>query len=153
MNRHILSPILTILVAGLVAFAVTRWQACKVEAAAPSQLQDTSWLATRLDLTPDQQAAIDKLQASYASDLESCCEMQCSARFELGKEFFSADLTEERKTELFRAMSEAQAKSDAATLEHIRAIHGLLSADQKKVYEKLVEQCLCSACPTCGHQP
>ena len=151
MNRHILSPILTILVAGVVAFAVTRWQGGRAPAAAPNQLRDTSWLAAKLDLTPDQQATIDKLQAAYASDLESCCEMQCSARFKLGEAFFSADLTEERKADLFREMSEAQAKSDAKTLEHIRAIHGLLNADQKKVYEKLVEQCLCSACPTCGH--
>lgn len=150
MNRNLATSLVTVVVAGLVAFGVTRWTA---RAAAPSvdRLRDSNWLARELRLTPEQAAALQGLKKNYVETLSGCCERHCAARMEIGDSLFRDDWNEERQKELSEKLCRAQLDTEMATLDHIRKVHRLLTPDQQEKYEELVSSCLCAECPTKLH--
>jgi len=144
--HRIITPVVTIAIAATVAFAVARWQSPHASTTSIDTLKNSAWLATKLDLAEDQVTAIKALQTSFTDELSQSCEMQCSARFELGEAFFADAFTPEMEQAMVDKMAKAQASADLATLRHIRQIHALLNPEQQKVYVDLVSRCLCAEC-------
>ena len=153
MNRNLVTSLITIIAAGLVAFGVTRWTARAASEPSMDRLQNSDWLERALKLAPDQVAELRKLEQAYGSDLSDCCERHCAARMEIGETLFKPDWNSDKQKELSEKLCKAQLDTEVATLEHIRKVHSLLTPDQQTTYEELVSSCICSACPNNLHQP
>lgn len=151
MNRNFASSLITILAAAVVAFGVTRWTARAAPEITLDRMQDSEWLVRELNLTPDQATELKKLEQGYGVELAGSCERHCSARMQIGEELFHPDWNADKQTALAEQLCHAERDSELATLEHIRRVHSLLTAEQKKKYEALVTSCICSDCPNNLH--
>ncbi|MBA4386363.1 MAG: hypothetical protein C0404_00170 [Verrucomicrobia bacterium] len=99
------------------------------------------WLMKRLSLDQDQTKAVRKLQADYTARLSAASMEHCKACCELNTVVFKSGTTNDPAVALVAAMSKAQADSELATIQHMRAIHAILRPEQKTVFEKLVIKC------------
>jgi Spy/CpxP family protein refolding chaperone len=110
-------------------------------------LKSAEHLARALNLTPDQVAALEKLQAEYGNDLEDCCSRHCAARAELGEVLFSTGDTNALR-DVAEKIGKARLESDMATIDHIRKVREVLTPEQQEKYEAMVTACLCEDCPS-----
>lgn len=108
-----------------------------------AQVQQADWLTQTLHLTPEQQAAVRKLEAQYRDTLATQCATHCSAKARLREVLFAATPDEAATAQLLETMSAAQMVSERATVEHIRQVHSLLTPAQRQLYEAAVVGSVC----------
>ena len=143
-SRWVLTICLALL-AGLVAFAISRRASCSSGGPSLSSLEDTAWLTRELNLSPPQAREIRALQLDLQRKIESYDSAHCAARCQLGTVLFSTNETACAAN--VDEMCRMQADTERATLQHIRDVHKLLTPDQQKKYEAMVTTCVCYSCP------
>ncbi|OGV74122.1 MAG: hypothetical protein A3K19_23745 [Lentisphaerae bacterium RIFOXYB12_FULL_65_16] len=127
--------------------------AVKADATAqPVRVEDAAWLTRTLNLTPEQQTAVQALEAEYRQALTGQCAAHCTARAGMREVLFAPDPDGAKTRSLLDTMGQAQRANELAMIEHIRKVHKLLTPDQQRVYENAVTECLCTECPTGMHE-
>ncbi len=143
-------------VAGLLAFAVTR-QALNVSARTPiDRLHDVSFLTRELNLSAVQAAQIKTLHDELGGKLDDSCGRHCAARMRLGPALANEVDGGAQAEDIVAEMCRAYEESELATLNHLRRVHEVLDAEQRKQFYKMLTECVCRACPAChasgGHR-
>lgn len=147
MKRFLIAVALAALVATAVSFGTARWFARR--AGMPIRLNDAAGLRRELNLTDGQSARITALLADYRAAIGSNCAAHCAARDELSR---ALDDTGKAQACVAR-MCAAQAAAEHATLAHILQVREILNFEQRERYAVLINQQLCTACPTGAHHP
>lgn len=154
MKRILWVTVLASLVASAVSFAAMRWlSVAKHPPIAAKSIHDLNWLQTKLQLSPDQMTKIRALADDYLAVIADCCEKHCGARYELSEELARETVDLPKATGHVEAMSAAQTKAEKATLDHILKVREILTEPQRTLYAQLVNQQVCTACPTGAHHP
>jgi hypothetical protein len=150
MKRGWIIPLIVALVAGVIAFGVTRRLLCQGADAGIDRLQDVSFLTRELKLSTDQARQIESLHAALGSKLTDCCGRLCAARARLGAAF--ADETDEgvRTEALLVEMCRVYEESERSTLENMRRVRAMLNVEQRKRFDAIITRCLCRACDSHG---
>lgn len=149
MNRKILSALLVAVLAIAAGFAIGKRHVWAAPAPTIDRLKDPAFLARALDLTPEQRGQVQELLSAYTRELGQCCSSHCSARMKLGHSLFKPGWDAGKDKELVEAMCRAQAETELATLQHIRAVHALLNPGQQRQFEQMVSGCICEDCTLC----
>lgn len=143
-------PLLVAVVAGLAAFAITRHARCGGREDGLDRLQDVSFLTRELGLNADQARQIETLHTTLGAKLDDCCARHCAARAGLG-ETLSGDSDEGLRAEaILSEMCRAYEASERSTLDHMRRVRAILTAEQKKRFDAMITRCMCRKCGTHG---
>jgi len=145
--KKLILPFLIAVASAILVVAAQRTM-CNTCAAPPKVFvpQDAGRLIRALGLSEAQAAELRKLQANYGLKLEGCCARHCAARAQLGALMFRDSDTNAIQA-VIEDMCRAQTDSDVATLDHIRKVYSLLTPDQQKKYESMVDTYVCGMCP------
>ena len=142
MKKWIWIPVLSGFVAALASSAVLylhpgqRGKGCPID--------DKSWLVRELKLTPEQVKKLADIQQTYGQSLSSCRQQHGSARCQIADEIFRPDITDAQLDATAEALSRATMEGERATLKYFRAVHAMLTPEQKKKYEQFVMSCVCN---------
>ena len=150
MNRKCIIPLLATVVAGLVAYGVTRNAVCGKERACLNSLQDLSQLTRELGLSSTQAAAIAQLHANLAVTLKDCCRRHCAARDRLGAALAAETNGTAQADAIVSEMCLAYEQSERATLAQIRQVRAILNPEQRKRFEAMISECVCQTCDMPG---
>ena len=149
MNRQWILLLVAALAAGLVAFGVTRHVVCCRTEPSIDQLQDVSFLARELHLSDVQASAIKNLHVALGAKLNDCCRRHCAARARLGAALAAETNGTEQAEAIVAEMCRAYEQSERATLDQIRQVRAVLSAEQRRRFDAMITDCMCG---TCGMQ-
>ena len=150
MNRKCIFPIMAAVVAGLVAYGVTRNMACGRERSCLNALQDLSLLTRELGLSRTQATAIAQLHANLAVTLKDCCARHCAARARLGAALASETNGTAQADAIVTEMCRAYEQSERATLEQIRQVRATLNPEQRTRFDAMISECVCQTCDMPG---
>jgi Spy/CpxP family protein refolding chaperone len=154
MKRILFVAVVASLVASAVSFVAMRWlSGVRHPPIAARSIHDLDWLQGKLQLSPDQMAKIRGIEGEYLAVIADCCEKHCGARYDLSEELAKEPVDLPKATGHVEAMSAAQARAEKATLDHILKVREILSSPQRTLYAQLVNQQVCTACPTGAHHP
>ncbi|MEI8138772.1 MAG: Spy/CpxP family protein refolding chaperone [bacterium] len=107
-------------------------------------LRDIRWLKESLQLTPVQEADIQRIHQDLAKTLSTCCMKHCQARDAFMESLFAATNGLERSQSLIDEMSDAQAASELATLVNMYRVHEVLTPQQRIIFERQVKAMDCT---------
>lgn len=107
-------------------------------------LRDIRWLKESLQLTPAQEADIQRLHQDLVKTLSACCMQHCRARDALMESLFASTNGLERSQALIDEMSRAEAASELATLVNIYRVHEVLNPRQREIYQRQVKAMDCT---------
>jgi nickel and cobalt resistance protein CnrR len=150
MKRSLMISLVLAVVAGVVAFDVTRRVASKPDERGLDRLQDVTFLTRELGLSAQQASQIKALHAALGAQLNDCCSRHCAARARLAQALASETNGTAQAEAVLAEMCRAYEASERATLQHIRQVRALLSAAQQKEFDALMSRCLCASCSMQG---
>jgi hypothetical protein len=148
-HKWIISLVAAVL-AGAVAYGVTRSTACGRSAQSVDRLQDISFLTRELDLSDAQVKAIKNLHTTLGAKLTDSCTRHCAARMRLGRAVADETNGMIHAEAALTAMCLAYEQSERDTLTHILAVRALLNNEQKRRFEEMISECLCRPCKRQG---
>ena len=128
-------------------YGAGRHAAMQGEPLSLAQLQSPAWLKQHLDLAAVQEEKLEAIERDYKNRLIALCKEHCAARQELATQLIEMDERGEAEQELLEHMGKLQVETDTLTLEHIRQVRQVLTADQRLRYNRWVAACLQVACP------
>lgn len=149
MNCKWIISLLAAVLAGAVAYGVTRSIACGRAIQSADRLQDISFLTRELDLSDAQVKAIKDLHTTLGAKLTDSCARHCGARARLGQTLADETNGVARAEAVLKDMCRAYEESERTTLDHIRQVRALLDARQRERFDKMLTECLCRSCPLC----
>ena len=149
MSRKWIVPVVAAAAAGAIAFAVTR-QACRRSETSLDRLEDMSFLTRKLRLSPAQADEIKGLQTALRAKLNDCCERHCAARARLGEALSSETNGRARAEVSVAEMCRAYEESERATLDHIQRVRAVLTTEQRKRFDEMINQYVCRTDDTCA---
>lgn len=150
MKQRWLIPVLIAAFAGVIAYGLAHRCVCARAVPALDRLDDLSFLTRELTLTPAQAAAIRALNAALAGTLADCCARHCDARARLARTALAPTNDPAQTEVLLTEVSRAYADSEGATLDHIRKVRAMLTADQRTKFDALTKTSLCRTCTMSG---
>ena len=150
--RNVVSAVLLTVLAGAVAFWMTRLVARpKPVHAAMCSLGEVTHLKTELGLDERQGAALSALEKDLAGQLSDLCGQYCAVRAKLGAALTTEDThSVQASRAIVDRMCALQSASELATLEHIRKVSSLLNPEQRKKFLSSLTQCLCGSTGLCA---
>jgi hypothetical protein len=146
MRRRWLILLAVTAVAAAIAYGIAHRCVCGRAAPTPSQLGDMSFLTRELTLSAAQTTAIRGFNTALAGQLTECCARHCDARARLARTALDDTNDPARTDALLVEVSRAYADSERATLDHIRQVRTVLTAEQRRRFDTLVDTCLCRTC-------
>ena len=150
MNWKWIIPVIAAAAAGALAFGVTRHGVCRGPETPLDSLQDVTHLMRSLGLSGDQAREIKALHASLGTKLNDCCVRHCAARARLGQAL-AADKNGSEQTEAILAeMCRAYEESERTTLDQMRRVRAVLTAEQRKRFDAMISDCMCRTCSMQG---
>lgn len=108
-----------------------------------ARVEQVDWLTHTLELTPQQQAAVERIEEQYRGALATQCAAHCAAKARLQEVLFAPATDPAAAEPLLDAMAAAQRACERATLDHIRQVHGLLTPTQRALFEAAVRGSVC----------
>lgn len=163
MNRKWTILAIAALALGALAFGVTRHAVCRDSGTPQERLQDVSRLSRSLDLSDAQVEQIKALHTALGSQVNDCGVRHCAARARLSEALANETNGVAHADAIVAEMCRAYEQSERATLNHIRAVRALLTAEQKRRFDVMVSRCVCgqqemakcrgSAMTTASHRP
>ncbi len=130
---------------GALAFAASVFRAGQpVETFSLDRLHDSSYMIRALHLDPPQVQQLALLNAGLCTRLKGSCRRNCTARRDLVAAVEAGDKV--AYEEILRKMCKAYEEGERATLDHIEAVRGLLSTEQRATFDRLTKRCLCGGC-------
>jgi hypothetical protein len=148
-HKWIISLVAAVL-AGAVAYGVTRSTACGRSAQSVDRLQDISFLPRELDLSDAQVKVIKNLHTTLGAKLTDSCTRHCADRMRLGRAVADETNGMIHAEAALTAMCLAYEQSERDTLTHILAVRALLNNEQKRRFEEMISECLCRPCKRQG---
>lgn len=126
--KHWLRLIFVAAIAGLVAFAITRYLAPPPESSA-----EISWLVSEFNLSPDQAEQIRTLHEDY----DPICAAHCAAILDTRKRIETAASSESRE-EAEGQLIQLTAKCHESTQAHLEAVAAAMDPSQGERYLALI---------------
>jgi hypothetical protein len=152
MSRKWILPVLIAAAAGVLAFAFTRYAACRAAGPELDFPQDISCLTRELKLTAAQAGEIEALHAGLGARLTDCCARHCAARARLGRALADETNGTAQADIVLADMCRAYEEGERATLEHLRRLRAVLNAEQRQRFDALMTECMCRPCAGHGDQ-
>ena len=152
MNRRWLIPILTFVIAGLVAHIVAQRALCRRAAPLADVWRNVSHLERELNLTEAQTRQVKALHAELGERLADCCARHCAARARLPEALTAGTNGNAAAEAVVADMAQAYQDSERATLTHLRRLREVLTPAQGRRFDALVAEYLCGACDMPGGQ-
>ncbi len=135
-----------VVAAGVLAYGLTRYAACRAASPGMDRFQDVSFLAQELRLTESQMREIKGLQMTLSTGLKDCCERHCAARARLGQALAAETNGDAQAEAVLTEMCRAYEEGERATLAHIRQVRAMLTLKQRRRFDALITKCLCRTC-------
>jgi len=150
MNRRWTIPACVALAAGALAFALTRHAVRGRSENTLDCLQDLTTLTRELNLIDAQARDIKALHAALGAKLYDSCARHCAARARLGQVLASPTNSDAQVGAVLAEMCRAYEESERATLDHIRQVRAVLTADQRKRFDVMIAKHMCRNCTMPG---
>lgn len=147
---RLIFPVLAATIAGVLSYGITRHVFCRAAGPECDRLQDVSFLKQELNLSAAQAEEVRALHEALATMLEDVYARHCRARARLGNALASETNGSVRVDAALNDMCRAYEDGERATLDHIRRLRDILDPAQRKVFDRLIKECLCRDCPLCG---
>lgn len=139
----------TAVIVGMAAFMAARSIGCSC-CSSSAGVDNVSFLAKELELTPEQAGQIRNLVSELESKLENQCSTQCKSRTAISEVVALESAGREREEAVIAEMGRAYMESERATLDNIRKVRALLNPAQKKRFDELILACVCESCARCS---
>ena len=146
MNRRWILPVLLALVAGVLAFGISRRVSCRTVEDPMERLRDVSFLVRELKLSGEQEKEVRALHAELGNKLGECCARHCAARARLGQALTAGTNGEAQAELVVTEMCRAYEQSERAALDHMRRMRGLLNEEQRRQFDRMVQDCMGGTC-------
>lgn len=153
MNTRWLIPLLALIAAAVVAYAVARRTACCPRSPAPEAWQDVSHLEHELRLTDAQAGRARRLHAEFCARLTECCARHCAARALLTEALPLGTNAEATADAIISDMTRAYRDSERATVDHLREMRAMLTPEQSRRFDALVAEQIGKTCSMPGSRP
>lgn len=151
MNRKWILPVLIALVAGALAFGISRRASCGAAMGPADRLQDVSFLVRELKLTGEQEKEIRALHADLGVRLNECCARHCAARMRLGSALADGTNGNAQAEAVLSEMCRAYEQSERAVLDHMRRTRALLNEEQRWLFDRMIQDGMGRTCSMPAH--
>lgn len=146
-KRWIGGIMLLVVLAGLCVWA-TGWRTKQMIASAYQSCGTSDPVRMdELHLTPEQQAAIKSLEASYRAKIVELCQQHCGEKFRLAK-LLTASPRDDRAIEIVSGdVARIQADSERLTTAHVLAMARAMDPKQAEIFLRKFSAEIVKTCP------